>query len=236
MIVFLYLTPSCVFVSYFQQSKFTSFQRQLNLYGFRRIGSERDKGGYYHDLFLRGRLDLSYDIKIVQNPKQSRKKTKKAPIPNFYEMPFLPEKIEPNISHMTAGIYNDKASQYIVMQASKLCTLSNIAKSLGEFKDQSYFQFALKNLSLASQCTTISPFIGLQQQQNSLPLSQKQLVASYNRLRLGFSGVIPSNPFPLSVHSPVQEDICALDAISCPSSQTFLNSKILADLMKVKNS
>jgi hypothetical protein len=40
---------------FFKQSKLTSFQRQLNLYGFARVSSGRDRGGYYNPLFLRGR-------------------------------------------------------------------------------------------------------------------------------------------------------------------------------------
>jgi hypothetical protein len=40
---------------FFKQSKITSFQRQLNLYGFRRIIHGRDTGAYYHELFLRGK-------------------------------------------------------------------------------------------------------------------------------------------------------------------------------------
>jgi hypothetical protein len=48
--------------SYFKLSKMASFQRQLNLYGFSRLTRGRDKGGYYHELFLRGRQSLANKI------------------------------------------------------------------------------------------------------------------------------------------------------------------------------
>jgi hypothetical protein len=38
-------------------------QRQLNLYGFRRIGEGPDKGGYIHEHFLRGKKSLCKKIK-----------------------------------------------------------------------------------------------------------------------------------------------------------------------------
>jgi hypothetical protein len=38
---------------YFNQTKLTSFQRQLNLYGYTRLSRGTDKGGYYHELFLK---------------------------------------------------------------------------------------------------------------------------------------------------------------------------------------
>ena len=47
---------------YFQQTKLTSFQRQLNLYGFIRLSRGRDEGAYYHERFLRGRQFLSHSI------------------------------------------------------------------------------------------------------------------------------------------------------------------------------
>lgn len=44
--------------TYFSQSKIASFQRQLNLYSFSRLTQGPDKGGYYHELFLRGKPAL----------------------------------------------------------------------------------------------------------------------------------------------------------------------------------
>lgn len=43
---------------YFRQSKLTSFQLQVNLYDFHRLTTRKDRGAYYHELFLRGRPDL----------------------------------------------------------------------------------------------------------------------------------------------------------------------------------
>ena len=37
--------------THFKHGQFTSFQRQLNLYGFKRITTGRDKGAYYHGEF-----------------------------------------------------------------------------------------------------------------------------------------------------------------------------------------
>lgn len=51
-------TSYTLFLRYFKQSKLTSFQRQLNLYGFQRVSSGVDKGCLYHPLFLRGRPDI----------------------------------------------------------------------------------------------------------------------------------------------------------------------------------
>jgi len=70
---------------YFYISKFTSFIRQLSIYGFRKVGRKNtDKGAYYHEMFLCGRQGLCAGI--------MRLKTKTALLkskfdPNFYDMP-----------------------------------------------------------------------------------------------------------------------------------------------------
>jgi hypothetical protein len=52
-----------VMPKYFRMSRFSSFQRQLNLYDFKRINAGRDKGAYYHELFLKGRPALCTQMK-----------------------------------------------------------------------------------------------------------------------------------------------------------------------------
>jgi hypothetical protein len=76
-----------VMPGYFRQSKLTSFQRQLNLYGFRRITQGRDSGAYYHELFLRGRPHL---CAMMQRQKVKgtghKQPTDVASEPNFHAM------------------------------------------------------------------------------------------------------------------------------------------------------
>jgi HSF-type DNA-binding len=52
--------------NYFKQSKIASFQRQLNLYNFRRLTVGSDKGSYYHEFFLRNRPDLLPQVRRIK--------------------------------------------------------------------------------------------------------------------------------------------------------------------------
>jgi hypothetical protein len=70
------------------QTKMTSFLRQLNLYGFTRILKGRDKGGYYHEMFLRGRRDLTVVIPRLRI-KGQRKISNADYEPNFYKMTWV---------------------------------------------------------------------------------------------------------------------------------------------------
>jgi hypothetical protein len=54
---------------YFRQTKLTSFQRQLNLYNFRRFSKGDDIGSYFHEFFLRGKPSLSHAM--VRNKRRS---------------------------------------------------------------------------------------------------------------------------------------------------------------------
>jgi len=78
---------------FFRQTKMTSFQRQLNLYGFARLTTGPDRGGYYHELFIRGRMDLCKSM-IRTRVKGNGSKAASSPStePNFYAMePCLEE-------------------------------------------------------------------------------------------------------------------------------------------------
>lgn len=81
---------------YFKLSKLASFQRQLNLYGFQRLTRGRDQGGYYHELFLKGRVCMAHGIQRTKvkgtgvrgrsNPDQE---------PDFWPMPWVDGISEP---------------------------------------------------------------------------------------------------------------------------------------------
>jgi hypothetical protein len=76
---------------WFNMTKYTSFQRQMNLYGFRRVAKGVDKGAYYHELFLKGRQYLCKYIKRTKiKGASARKCNPDGDDPNFYRMPPVP--------------------------------------------------------------------------------------------------------------------------------------------------
>jgi len=72
---------------WFRQSKYSSFQRQLNLYGFKRVGSGTDKGSHYHEHFLRGMPCLTSKIVRTKVKGTGTRKPRSAEDPDFYAMP-----------------------------------------------------------------------------------------------------------------------------------------------------
>jgi HSF-type DNA-binding len=76
--------------NYFKLSKLASFQRQLNLYGFQRLTTGPDKNGYYHELFLRGRMDLVAQMhRIKVKGTGVRAKANPEEEPNLYAYPKI---------------------------------------------------------------------------------------------------------------------------------------------------
>jgi hypothetical protein len=70
---------------YFNQTKYASFQRQLNLYGFSRLSHGPDKGAYFHMAFVRGSRNLCRSM-IRQKIKGTKVRRSLSPEeePNFY--------------------------------------------------------------------------------------------------------------------------------------------------------
>mmetsp|Transcript_609 Transcript_609/g.1323 ORF Transcript_609/g.1323 Transcript_609/m.1323 type:complete len:496 (+) Transcript_609:226-1713(+) len=83
-----------VLSSYFNQSKYTSFIRQVNGWGFRRVQTGPEANSYYHELFLRGKSNL---LKFMRRQPASAtnsqggssaksRKEREGSDPDFYEM------------------------------------------------------------------------------------------------------------------------------------------------------
>lgn len=81
-----------VLPNWFTMATFASFQRQLNMYGFKRLTAGPDKGGYYNEFFLRGQPHLATYI-----PRQKfkgggpRRPANPQDEPDFYAKPFMPD-------------------------------------------------------------------------------------------------------------------------------------------------
>lgn len=80
---------------YFNQTKYSSFQRQLHMYNFQRITAGRDKGAYHNPNLQRGRPQLcSKMYRTRVNGKGCRKPGNPSSEPNLHFMESLPP-IEP---------------------------------------------------------------------------------------------------------------------------------------------
>eukprot|EP00934_Nitzschia_sp_Nitz4_P002717 Nitzschia sp. Nitz4//scaffold54_size114964//21447//22593//NITZ4_003838-RA/size114964-augustus-gene-0.1-mRNA-1//1//CDS//3329554312//2707//frame0 len=102
---------------FFRQTKMTSFQRQLNLYGFCRLTAGPDRGGYYHELFLRGRTDLcSGMMRTRVKGNGSKAASSPATEPDFYSM-------EPCVDTSSSSTCNEDRNQgteeYMAVDASQ---------------------------------------------------------------------------------------------------------------------
>jgi hypothetical protein len=75
------------------QGKWTSFLRQVKLYGFLRISSGADCNAYYHELFLRTKPELTKFMRRVGTPKGLDRRTYRmadGDDPDFYSSTFSP--------------------------------------------------------------------------------------------------------------------------------------------------
>lgn len=78
------LLTTLVLSRFFKQTKYLSFTRQLNLWGFKRITRGIDSGSYYHERFLPGRPHLTMGMKRVKIKGTARIRPNPKGEPNFY--------------------------------------------------------------------------------------------------------------------------------------------------------
>jgi len=61
-----------VLLNYFRHQKYSSFQRQLNLYGFRKICKGPDVGAYAHEFFMRDKPDQLKNVRRLPQGSKPR--------------------------------------------------------------------------------------------------------------------------------------------------------------------
>jgi HSF-type DNA-binding len=199
--------------SYFQHSKFTSFQRQLNLYGFCRIRSGQDKGGYYHLSFVMGRPELTYGIKYVLKQNSMN-------VPNEIPSLFHDNRGTIEESKMCG---NDSSPSSISSDQAKLQIISNIRSDYGSVNDPSNVRSDLmNNLYYASHRTSSPPLLEIPKN-NTVPCCQHPI----------FSSSSNPNSDPRR-YRPIPINFGNSETNAFASRQTLLNSLILANLMKDK--
>lgn len=71
---------------YFRHGRYSSFARQVNGWGFRRIKHGTDYNAYYHDSFLRGLPQSCTQMKRVTSEDVERNKDDETPAPDFYAL------------------------------------------------------------------------------------------------------------------------------------------------------
>ena len=177
---------------YFTTSRMSSFQRQLNLYGFRRITEGRDKGSYFHDFFLKGKRKLCKKIK--------RKKTSVKPPPDIFGGLGLPQ-IGTNVasfgSHqellMRQALAGVSRADPSVNPASSLSQSLLTSAMLGGGTQWNRFNPAIPNQAVTNQA--VAAFLEQQQAQQAAnnqlllqELQRKQILEELERQRREFGG------------------------------------------------
>mmetsp|Transcript_27296 Transcript_27296/g.42405 ORF Transcript_27296/g.42405 Transcript_27296/m.42405 type:complete len:453 (+) Transcript_27296:151-1509(+) len=146
---------------FFKQTKWTSFQRQLNLYGFQRLTRGLDAGTYYHEMFLRGqcRYFLCHCI-VRQKVKGTGIKAASNPEtePDFYKMPFVDRSVDVDTDKNVTVLHADDSDAGKINIVTKKEPKSmgddysaSVATATATAASQSFqFQFQSRSSAIAS--------------------------------------------------------------------------------------
>jgi len=131
---------------YFKLSKLSSFQRQLNLYGFQRLTSGKDRGGYYHECFLRNKEFLARNIKRVQ-VKGTRVRARSNPgqEPNFWTMQLWGPKVTAGSSVDESEVSTTNTTTSVGSLKRRIPPTWSASISLGAKKSQSSLTVPILN-------------------------------------------------------------------------------------------
>mmetsp|Transcript_24852 Transcript_24852/g.29302 ORF Transcript_24852/g.29302 Transcript_24852/m.29302 type:complete len:415 (-) Transcript_24852:409-1653(-) len=153
---------------YFRQSKLTSFQRQLNLYGFHRLTSGADKGGYYHERFLRGKPTLCEDmLRIRIKGKGSKSARNPETEPNFYTMCPIDDLSFPTEDHSLSIVKDKKFMNPMLCSRQESTSRNDTYKNKIDIQitDQDSSREIKKHL-LSPVCVSSAPFFDTLPQHN----------------------------------------------------------------------
>jgi len=113
-----------ILAKYFKNCKMSSFNRQINLYGFARLSTGYDTGSYYHEYFLRGRAFLTKNI-VRTKVKGTKIRPTSAPKdePNFYAMAHVSFLMQQPISRPLEVVpSNDQGETSVAFLAAIRCS------------------------------------------------------------------------------------------------------------------
>ena len=87
---------------YFNQTKYRSFQRQLNVWGYERISDGPGKGGYKHKHFVRNNPSLCHNMKRERT--KGTKKRQSVKPPKKVESSHMPVRLSSSFNYMSSDM------------------------------------------------------------------------------------------------------------------------------------